>query len=80
MLCKLLAVQQEIWYVHNVVAAAATVGLLGQEGLLIRKVLIPLTFYLIMAGIIGMIFLFYFKVITKFPLDVVLKTDPTSSG
>jgi lactate permease len=41
--------------VHNVVAAAATVGLLGQEGLLIKKVLLPLTFYLVMAGIIGII-------------------------
>ena len=41
--------------VHNVVAAAATVGLLGKEGLLIRKVLIPLVYYLVMAGIIGFV-------------------------
>lgn len=42
--------------VHNVVAAAATVGLIGKEGILIRKVLIPLLYYLIFAGIIGLIF------------------------
>ncbi|MFT4312269.1 MAG: L-lactate permease [Candidatus Woesearchaeota archaeon] len=39
--------------VHNVVAAAATVGLIGKEGILIRKVLLPLLYYLIFAGIIG---------------------------
>ncbi len=39
--------------VHNVVAAAAVVGLMDREGEIIRKTLIPLTYYLIMAGIIG---------------------------
>lgn len=41
--------------VHNVVAAAAVVGLMDREGEIIRKTLIPLTYYLIMAGIIGTI-------------------------
>jgi len=48
--------------VHNVVAASAVVGLLGREGLLIRKTLIPMTYYLIMAAIIGIIMLQIFKV------------------
>jgi len=48
--------------VHNVVAASAVVGLLGKEGLLIRKTLIPMTYYLIMAAIIGIILLQVFKV------------------
>ncbi len=39
--------------VHNVVAAAATVGLLGREGALIRKTLIPTIYYLVAAGAIG---------------------------
>jgi lactate permease len=39
--------------VHNVVAAAAVVGLLDREGEIIRKTLIPLTYYLLMAAIIG---------------------------
>lgn len=39
--------------VHNVVAAAAVVGLMDREGEIIRKTLIPLTYYLIMAAIIG---------------------------
>ncbi|NIM58545.1 MAG: L-lactate permease [Candidatus Aminicenantes bacterium] len=43
--------------VHNVVAASAVVGLLGREGLLIRKTLIPMTYYLIVAAIIGIIML-----------------------
>jgi len=48
--------------VHNVVAASAVVGLLGKEGLLIRKTLIPMTYYLIVAAIIGIIMLQFFKV------------------
>ncbi|MEO0849754.1 MAG: L-lactate permease, partial [Cyanobacteria bacterium J06648_1] len=39
--------------VSNVVAASATVGLAGQEGLLIRRVLLPLSYYLLSAGILG---------------------------
>ena len=41
--------------VHNVVAAAATVGLLGKEGLLIRKTVWPMLYYLIVIGIAGLI-------------------------
>ncbi|MCP1676057.1 lactate permease [Natronocella acetinitrilica] len=40
--------------VHNVVAACATVGLLGREGLIIRKTLIPMTYYVAAAGVLGM--------------------------
>lgn len=40
--------------VHNVVAASATVGLLGREGDLIRKALIPMTYYVLAAGALGM--------------------------
>lgn len=40
--------------VHNVVAASATVGLVGQEGSLIRKALIPMTYYVLAAGALGM--------------------------
>jgi len=41
--------------VHNVVAAAAVVGLMDREGEIIRKVLIPLTYYLLAAAIIGLV-------------------------
>ncbi|GAK13242.1 LOW QUALITY PROTEIN: L-lactate permease [Geomicrobium sp. JCM 19039] len=40
--------------VHNVVAAAATVGLIGKEGLVIRKTLIPMFYYVGVCGLIGM--------------------------
>lgn len=43
--------------VHNVVAASATVGLLGREGLIIRKTLIPMTYYLLTTGALGMAFI-----------------------
>lgn len=43
--------------VHNVVAASATVGLVGQEGNLIRKALIPMTYYILAAGMLGMGFI-----------------------
>lgn len=39
--------------VHNVVAAAATVGLVGREGDLMRKVAIPCLYYLFTAGFIS---------------------------
>ena len=41
--------------VPNVVAASATVGLSGCEGLLIRRVLLPLIYYVASAGILGLI-------------------------
>jgi lactate permease len=39
--------------VHNVVAASATVGYLGQEGLLIRRLLPPMLYYILFAGLLG---------------------------
>jgi lactate permease len=36
--------------VHNVVAASATVGLLGREGDVIRMTIIPMTYYCLLAG------------------------------
>ena len=41
--------------VHNVVAASAVVGLIGREGDVIRKTLIPFCYYVIVAGIVGTI-------------------------
>jgi len=41
--------------IHNVVAASATVGLLGQEGETLRKTIIPTIYYCIVVGIIGMV-------------------------
>ncbi len=42
--------------VHNVVAASATVGLVGQEGALIRKTIMPMAYYLIVAGTVSLVF------------------------
>lgn len=39
--------------IHNVVAASATVGLLGQEGATLRKTVLPTIYYLVMTGLIG---------------------------
>jgi lactate permease len=41
--------------IHNVVAASATVGLLGQEGATLRKTVLPTLYYVIFAGIIALI-------------------------
>jgi lactate permease len=41
--------------IHNVVAASATVGLLGQEGALLRKTIIPTFYYLALAGLLGLL-------------------------
>ena len=48
--------------VANVVAASATVGLSGCEGLLIRRVFLPLTYYVAGAGILGLIAIYGFKI------------------
>jgi len=39
--------------VHNIVAAAATVGLLGREGVILRKTLVPFLYYIILTGALG---------------------------
>lgn len=41
--------------IHNVVAASATVGLLGQEGTTLRRTLLPTLYYLIATGTLGLI-------------------------
>jgi len=41
--------------IHNVVAASATVGLLGREGRTLRMTIIPTLYYLTFAGILAMI-------------------------
>jgi lactate permease len=41
--------------IHNVVAASATVGMLGREGRVIRMTIIPTIYYLIMTGLITVI-------------------------
>ena len=40
--------------VHNVVAASATVGLVDREGEIIRMTLIPMTYYIVQGGLIGL--------------------------
>jgi lactate permease len=44
--------------VHNVIAACATVGLVGVEGLLIRRNLLPMTVVGLIVGIIGLILVY----------------------
>ncbi|AHY47549.1 lctP: transporter, lactate permease (LctP) family [Rubrobacter radiotolerans] len=43
--------------VHNVVAASATVGLLGKEGALLRKTIIPTVYYCLLAGSVAFIWI-----------------------
>jgi len=43
--------------VHNIIAACATVGLVGVEGLLIKRNLIPMSIAALLAGIVGLILL-----------------------
>lgn len=41
--------------IHNVVAASATVGLLGKEGSTLRKTILPAIYYLLVVGALGLI-------------------------
>jgi lactate permease len=45
--------------VHNVIAACATVGLVGVEGLLIRRNLLPMTMVGLIVGTIGIILVYW---------------------
>ncbi len=40
--------------IHNVVAASATVGLLGHEGATLRKTILPTIYYLLVVGLCGL--------------------------
>lgn len=51
--------------IHNVVAASATVGLLGREGVTLRITILPTIYYVLLAGLIALI-----------ALHVVGVTDP----
>jgi lactate permease len=46
--------------IHNVVAASATVGLLGQEGRTLRLTIIPTIYYLMATGILGLLAIYVF--------------------
>jgi lactate permease len=41
--------------IHNVVAASATVGLLGREGSTLRKTILPAVYYLVVIGLLGLL-------------------------
>lgn len=57
--------------IHNVVAASATVGLLGQEGTTLRKTIIPTFYYLVMTGLIGLVVIYGFNM-----TDVLMTQQP----
>lgn len=46
--------------IHNVVAASATVGMLGREGLILRKTILPTIYYLVVSGILGLMVVYWF--------------------
>lgn len=48
--------------IHNVVAASATVGLLGREGAALRKTALPTLYYLLATGLIGLALMYSFHV------------------
>ncbi|MFC1539535.1 L-lactate permease [Candidatus Latescibacterota bacterium] len=48
--------------IHNVVAASATVGLLGKEGAILRKTVIPTLYYVTIAGILGLLAIYVFDI------------------
>lgn len=43
--------------IHNVVAASATVGFLGKEGMVLRRTIVPTVYYLLVVGLLGIIFI-----------------------
>lgn len=45
--------------VHNVVAASAVVGMVGKEGIIIRKTIFPFVYYALLAGSVGYSIVWY---------------------
>ncbi len=41
--------------IHNIVAASATVGMIGKEGVILRKTIIPTLYYLLFTGLLGLL-------------------------
>ena len=48
--------------IHNIVAASATVGLLGREGNILRLTIIPTLYYVLAAGLLGLAAIYLFGV------------------
>jgi lactate permease len=48
--------------IHNVVAASATVGLLGREGATLRKTILPTVYYLTVIGVLGLIAIYVLRI------------------
>jgi lactate permease len=48
--------------IHNVVAASATVGLLGREGATLRKTILPTIYYLAVIGVLGLLAVYVLRV------------------
>lgn len=47
--------------VHNIIAACATVGLVGMEGVIIKRNMIPVAIYGLLVGIIGLLLIYIVK-------------------
>ena len=52
--------------IHNVVAASATVGYLGKEGVILRKTIIPTLYYVIITGLLGLVAMHYLGITDPF--------------
>jgi len=52
--------------IHNVVAASATVGLLGMEGATLRKTVLPTIYYVLVVGLLGLISIYLLRVTDPF--------------
>jgi lactate permease len=48
--------------IHNVVAASATVGLMGREGLTLRRTIVPTVYYVTLAGALTLVAMYVLKV------------------
>jgi lactate permease len=63
--------------IHNVVAASATVGLLGQEGATLRKTILPTLYYLLVVGTLGLVAIYVLHM--PDPLVAGRKADQSSA-
>ncbi len=48
--------------IHNIIAVCATVGLTGMEGVIIRRNILPAIIYAIIAGVVGILLIYVFRI------------------
>ena len=65
--------------IHNVVAASATVGLLGREGATLRRTVLPTLYYVGVVGVLGLIAIYVFGMTDPLTMAMIEKAPTVAT-